>query len=143
MPSAAASFLYGAKSLAPYSEKFLTLIDSDDYTGAYRMLGDGWKKQMNLQQFTDFEKGVKGVLGKCNSKTMSGVNINSNNGVTTGVLTYSATFAKGPATLIFTMEKENGEWKINGLQYNSDLLKNGLPAPAPAPVPPAEAPAAK
>lgn len=122
-------YFYGAKQLTPYPEKFLTLIDSDDYTGAYALVGDGWKKQMNLQQFTDFEKAVKGVLGPCTAKTMTGVSVNSNTGGTTAVVTFSATFAKGPATLIFTMEKVNDQWLIQGLKYNSDLLKNGLPAP--------------
>jgi len=124
-------YVYGTRSLSPYPEKFLTLIDSDDYAGAYAMTGDGWKKQMNLQQFTDFEKAVKGVLGKCTAKTMAGVSVNSNNGVTTAVVTFSATFEKSPATLTFNMEKQDGEWKIQGLHYGSDLLKNGLPTPQP------------
>jgi hypothetical protein len=149
-------YYYGTRSIAPVAEKFLTLVDSGDYNGAYGMLGAGWKQTATLEQFTAFETQIKDALGACNSKTMSGVSINNTNGVTSARLVYSANFTKGAATLTFNLIKEGDDWKVQGLTYNSDLLKGGLPKPADpnapsepkqppleAPAPPAETPAEK
>lgn len=129
MAALAGVYLYGTRSLAPYPEKFLSLVDSGDFKGAYDMVGDGWKKQMTLEQFTEFEKSMKDALGACQSKTMDGVAVNSNNGVTTARLVFGANFAKGPAKLTFNMEKQGDEWKIQGLNYQSPLVAQKLTCP--------------
>lgn len=113
---------YCTPSVTPYTDKFLALVNRGDYRGAYAMLGDRWKQQATLQQFADFEKSIRGTLDTCNSKTLSGINAKKNNGASTAQVVYTAQFSKGPATLTFTLEKQRGDWKVQDLKYDSDLL---------------------
>jgi hypothetical protein len=122
-------FMYGKSVVGPVTDNFLQHVDKNEYTEAYAMLGDGWKKQMDQTQFTTFEKSIQNTLGACQSKTMTGVFMSTVNGASTATAVYTAQFTKGTATLTFNLIKEGSEWKVQGLQYQSPLLA-GQTAPA-------------
>jgi hypothetical protein len=138
-------FMYGKSVVGPVTDNFLQHVDKNEYTEAYAMLGDGWKKQMDQTQFTTFEKSIQNTLGTCQSKTMMGVFMSTVNGASTATAVYTAQFTKGAATLTFNLNKEGREWKVQGLQYQSPLLTGqttpatsaGTPAPTTKPGTPA------
>ena len=118
-------FYYGKSLLGnvtPVADNFLQHIDKNEYPEAYAMLGAGWKKD-SLEKFTQFEKGMQAALGTLKSKTQTGMSFNTDTSGTTALLSYSAEFTKGPATLNFTLIKEGDVWKVNGLEYKSKLLE--------------------
>jgi hypothetical protein len=124
-----ALYFYGIRTITPVVETYLTHIDGGDYQGAYALVSSEWKKTATLQQFTDFEKSMRGTLGACQSKALTGVFIQSHNTSATARVSYNAQFANGPATLTFTLAKENGQWLVQGLVYNSDLLSKATTCP--------------
>ena len=115
-------YFYGRASISPYVEDFLALVEKSDYDAAYESVSSEWKARQSREEFEKFFVPVKEKLGPILSKTMVGVNIQSNMSGTTGVVTYSVTFEKGSGTIVFTMKKVEGEWRVMGARYVSPLL---------------------
>lgn len=124
-------FLYrGYQSVSPVTEKFFSCVDTKDFKTAYSMTSSKCKAVMTIDQFTEFEDSMHAILGKYSSASMSSMNLSTINGSSMGRVVYNAQFANGPATVTFTMETEGGEWKVQGVHYNSDLIQKAMLCPA-------------
>jgi len=125
-------YFYGRSIIGPTADDYLQHIDKSEFTQAYAMTSSGFQQATSETQFVAFAQRMQQTFGACQSKTMNGVSANTTPGKTTSVVTYSAVFEKGAATLTFNLVKESGNWKIERVDYQSPLLQ----APATPETPP-------
>ncbi len=117
-------FMKGKRELEPVVEKYFAAVDKGEYDAAWVVVGERWKSTQSRDGFVAFEKAARDRLGTLKEKSMTGVHMNSNPSGTTARVVYSAEFEKGAATITFTMSKTGDEWLIDGVHYNSPLLRS-------------------
>jgi len=115
-------FMKGKRDLEPVVGAYLAAVDEGDYDAAWGLVGERWRAAQSREEFTAFEKSVRGALGAFKDRTMTGVHINSNSSGSTARVVYSGEFEKGAATVTFTMSKAGDRWLIDGVHYGSPLL---------------------
>lgn len=117
-------FMKGKRELEPVAEKYLVAVENEKYDAAWAMVGESWRSAQSGEGFIAFEKAVRAKLGALKEKSMTGVHISSNSSGTTARIVYSAEFENGSATMTFTMSKPGDAWLIEGVRYDSPLLRS-------------------
>ena len=117
-----AVFLYGKGQVAPCCEAYLSAVEQGDYETAYQQIGERWKQQQSFEQYVDFEKALRETLGTCRDKSVGHVSISSRPGAAYARIVYNAEFENGLGTIVFSLEKEQGQWVVQGVNYNSPVL---------------------
>lgn len=117
-------YFYGKQSIGPYVDRYLDAMENKDYERAYnKLISDEWREVQTYEQFTEFESGVKTVLGGIIDKRLNSVNIQKKSGQkTVAQVAYNIKFHSGPADAVFTLVKQKGEWLVAEVRYNSDLM---------------------
>lgn len=127
-----------ATTLVNASNELGTITDEIFAANAAGKWGEVYDQRATpeLQAATDREGWMKlgdtytQVFGKLLSKSGTGIQVHTNNGVTTSSATYSATFEKGTAIIDVNFRKVDGVWKLNGIHVKTDPPQ--APANAPA-----------
>lgn len=112
------TYAYGSSKLNPIAEQFLGLLDNGKYVEAYTLFAPKTKQAQTQEKFVSLERRVHNALGACKNRTLSGVHITPDN----GMLTYSATYDKAPASVRVTMCKSGSGWAVTGVVHNSSAL---------------------
>ncbi len=115
----------GNKAVDPAINAYLQQIEAGKFAEAYDGFHPAFKDALTEEQFVRFAQGISGRLGPYKSKSLRGINVNSANGVTTTVATYSMTFGNGTATRTFTLIGD----RIARVDFTSPLLQSALKCP--------------
>lgn len=119
---------YAERTLGPPAEAFLAKAQAQDYDAAYALAGPRWKQKQTLEDYRQFEQKVRDRLGPLIDKNFIAAQFQSNTGGSFATLTYSAKFENGRGTITVSLFKQNGEWIVEGVNYQSPLLKSDEPA---------------
>ncbi|MEV0267920.1 hypothetical protein AB0H43_04020 [Hamadaea sp. NPDC050747] len=88
---------------------FLDEVEDGDDAGAYALLCDDVQQMMSPSQFAS---GVE-QRGRIKDHKITGVSVNTTNGVTAGTVTATLTEAGGGTRqTVIVMAKESGAWKV-------------------------------
>ena len=104
----------------------LTRVHSGNSSVAYPLLGSAWRDTQSEDSFVAFHDRLTGILGKYKRGNTTGFKMKSG-GETQ--LTYAASFANGPCTILSTLHHEGGEWRVVGAHYDSALISRALVCP--------------
>lgn len=116
-------FLYGRQKLKPACEAYLAAVEKDDYDAAYALIGPEWKKTQTRAEFAEFERDRNARLGKVEKKSMTGVSFETSEKLgTAGLAKYDAQFSKAKGTMRFSLLKHDGNWIVEGVNYDSPVL---------------------
>ena len=115
----------GRSSVDPIVDTYLSQMNDGDYAGIYAAAHPIFREKTGEAQFVLFAERVLGALGKSQSTSFRGINVNVDNGMTTTTATYKGTFEKGEASLVFTIVDS----KLAGVNYDSPLLESMLICP--------------
>ncbi len=115
----------GNKAVEPQVDSYFNLANAGDYASLYASLHPKFQEGTTQDQFATFAKGVTDVLGKYKSKSVRGINMQANGGVTQTVASYLAQFENGDATVTFTIMDS----KVLGVNFFSPLLESTLKCP--------------
>jgi ribosomal protein S27AE len=86
---------------------------------------DGLKRATSEVEFVDFAQSINEHLGKLQSKTATGVSVNSQNLATYVEAVYDCQFERGKATVKTRFRHENGKWLLQAFHVESpELLKH-------------------
>jgi len=122
-------FHYGRSEVAPTVEKFLELMDQQEYEQAYGMVGFDWKKTQSSDEFENLGTVIRDRFGGLEGGSVSGVKVSTTTQGTFAQLAYSATYAKETCMITFTLEKAADSWIIKGAHFASDQLVEAYRCP--------------
>ena len=117
-------------------ERFHTTYNAGDARALYGQTGDEFREVTPPEAMDALVAHVTDRMGKMESTERDGFNINTNNGVTTTVVTMSTMFEKGEATETFTFRGTGEDLRLVGWNVDSP---NFQAAPEPATEPESEA----
>jgi hypothetical protein len=105
------------------AKQWLTLIDDQNYTDAYKQMGATARAKASEPQFTTKVSGKRIPLGAMSSRTLKDVNVAKTlPGMRDGQYTtvrYDSAFAhKAAAVESVTLESENGAWSVIDYHIN-------------------------
>ncbi|MFH1732180.1 MAG: DUF4019 domain-containing protein [Planctomycetota bacterium] len=109
------------QEMAPRCEKYLNAVERGDYRTAYRSLGRRSRELQTHDEYVEFKRTLREALGKCQEKTLTQYKVRAGRR-STGLVVYHARFEKGECQIVFTLEKEDGNWRVQGVNYNSPAL---------------------
>jgi hypothetical protein len=118
----AAIMHFGGKSVEPYVATYFDHVNRGEYAAIYDEAHPKLQEITTKDEFVQLLQGVHDKLGEYKSKSLNGINIKTENGVSTAVATYDATFAKGEAEVKLDFFGEGEAWKLAGVNYKSLLL---------------------
>jgi hypothetical protein len=123
-------FRFGRTTVTPIVKEFLAAAESGNYDHAYAMCGDDWKQVVSREDFPEFFKLIHDTLGKRNSLSMRGINLQTTPAGTFARASFGANYDKGgDIEIIFTLKKDGEVWQILGMHCNSPLLMAALKCP--------------
>lgn len=122
-------YQYGKATITPVVEAFLTAAEGGNYDQAYAMTGSEWKQKISRNEFPKLFMVVHNALGARQSLSMSGIRMQAGTFGSIALANYTATYDKGEAELSFTLKKQDGQWQIVGLFYNSPKLAESFKCP--------------
>ena len=119
-----ASVMYfGGKSVEPFVTAYFDHVNRGEYAAIYDEAHPKLHEVIVQDAFVQLLQRVNDTLGEYKSKSLVGINLNTENGQSTAVATYNATFAKGDAEVRLDFIGEGKEWKLAGVNYKSPLLQ--------------------
>ena len=99
----------GYSAVEPVVEAYLALIEAEDYSAAYDVLGDEFRRVDSPQSFTKLQRRFRAILGPLQAKRAHGFQVKHGTAGSMAVVQYAATFANGDAEIIITVSKASGE----------------------------------
>jgi hypothetical protein len=105
----------GARST---TDAYLENLDLGRFEEAYGQLGSEFTDEHGLSEFIAFEQAAQQRYGDCGERRLSGTNMNREPGRAVTVLTYYAECDGAPLEVVFTLERVEGEWVIQGVRYH-------------------------
>ena len=101
------------------AKKVLDLIAAGEGGKIYDEMGaTELKAQVTGEAWLNVTAQIQALV-KPSAHSRVGFNIKTNNGVTTGVYTYSVTWANGKGEFVLKTKVENDKWTVLGLQYKA------------------------
>jgi len=123
-------YLMNAKSdVDPVVEHYLHTLDKGNYAETYATLGTQFKNSLSASDYAVFASAIHRQLGNYQSKSFRSINTQTNTQGKFTYMTYLTHFANGDVQAYFTLQQENGEWKIEGVHYTGDLIQKMLTCP--------------
>lgn len=114
----------GRADFVPIVDRFLDLVDSQEYREAYRTIGDEWRNVQTFEEFHDLLVRMTTELGPHKSIKVGSVGYQKELGTPARVTTvFSGEFEKGAATLRVILRRYGNEWKIDGLEFERERPK--------------------
>ena len=120
----------GRAEFTPILEEYLVLVEQGKFERAYDSLGDQWKAANAFDEFRDFILLVSDALGDYESAEMTSVHYRNNLGSPAWVVAvFTSTFEKASAKLTVNFQKYGDEWRIEGIDYQSEAIVSKLTCP--------------
>jgi hypothetical protein len=113
----------GYSAVEPVAEAYLALIEAGDYSAAYDVLGDEFRRVDSTQSFAKLQRRFRAILGPLQAKRAHGFQVKHGTAGSMAVTRYAATFANGDAEIIITLSKTSGKWKVIGHHVNTPLFE--------------------
>lgn len=110
-------------------EKWHATYNEGDARTLYGQTSDEFREVTTIDQMRELVAVVSDKMGKVNATERTGFNINTDNGVTSTVVTMKTTFEKGEGIETFTFQGNGDETRLVGWNVDSP---NFLAVPAEA-----------
>ncbi|BDU77968.1 DUF4019 domain-containing protein [Mesoterricola sediminis] len=110
------------RTFAPAVDAYLAHVRAGDYAGAYREFGEPMHKVVKEADYIALETGFQEKLGPLLTKKPQAFQTGVDGQGTWGRIAYTCDFAKGPGTLLVSLRKADGVWKIVELRYDSPVF---------------------
>jgi hypothetical protein len=103
-------------------EQFHARYDKENYDAIWGTTSTEFRKITTQKQFEQLLIAIRGKLGAVKSSKQQGWQANTNNGVSTVVISTQTTFEKGDGTETFTFVREGEALKLLGYNLQSAAL---------------------
>ena len=110
------------QKVVPRCEKYLDAVERGDYKAAYRLISGRWRAAQTYDEYVKLEKTFRKALGKHRARTVVRFEVRADTGGTVGLVVFDAEFENGECEIIFTMAKEDDNWRVQAVRYNSPAL---------------------
>ena len=112
----------GERPLKPTVEAYFSKYNAGEFAPLYASAAKPLQESMDEGRFLAYQQLVREKLGDYQSKTIRGVKIVQERGPAATVITYDATFAKGPASVSLAFQGTGTEAKLVSTEFRSELL---------------------
>jgi hypothetical protein len=107
----------GTAGASTVTDLYLESVVDGRWEEAYEQLGPVFRNDNRLEDFVAFEQAARHELGRCDSSQHRGISLDHREGRTLATLTYRLQCEKGAARVVFTVEKVEDAWLIQGVRY--------------------------
>jgi hypothetical protein len=112
----------GENEFGPACAQYLALLESKDFSGAYELTGDEFKKVMTQDKHNALMSGIIGRLGPVKKLEVQFVQSGIDQRGKWGLIIYKTEFQNGPGTIKFTLRKVDGKFVVVGAFFDSPVL---------------------
>lgn len=112
----------GGNEFGPVCSRYLAKLESQDFSGAYALMGDEGKAAFSEEQHNTIMKGITEKLGPIQSMDIQFVHTGFDQRGRWGRIVYATTFQKGSGTIRFELKKKSGEYHVVGVFFESPVL---------------------
>lgn len=112
----------GEGPLKPAVENYFANYNASEFAALYASAAKPLHDSMEEGKFLASQQLIREKLGDYQSKTIRGVKIVRERGPAATVITYDATFAKGPASVALAFQGTGADAKLVSTEFRSDLL---------------------
>lgn len=126
----AGAFYLGGRSIRPATDRFFALMESGDFAAVYAESHAALKETMTEQQFVDFAEHLRSALGAMREHSLRGVEFHRDASGSRATASYHVEFERGAADVHLVFIGEGDEWKLAGVNYESEALREALTCPA-------------
>lgn len=107
----------GTAGAGTVTDRYLESVAGGRFEDAYSLLGSEYSSSHDLSSLVAFEQAARHELGLCESSRQRGLAMNHVDGRTKATMTYVLRCENGTTEVVFTVEKINDEWVIQGIRY--------------------------
>lgn len=112
----------GEGPLKPAVENYFAKYNASDFSPVYESAAKPLQDSMDQEKFLANQQLIREKLGDYQSKTIRGVQVVHERGPAATVITYDATFAKGPASVALAFQGTGADAKLVSTEFRSELL---------------------
>lgn len=110
----------GQASTRETAAAYLDACDSGDYAHAYEMVTAAWSERTPAEQFAAAERAAASSRGPCEQRVGTGVSLQKQTGAgTRAEIGFDALCGGVETRITVTMVKEEGQWRVDGVDYRS------------------------
>jgi hypothetical protein len=99
------------------AEAYLAAVQDGRFDDAHGMLGDDFSEAREPAELAAFEQTVRQGFGSCEEPQLRGTQIDRVPGKSITVLNYLLSCQEAQSLVVFTIEKTNAGWVIQGVRY--------------------------
>jgi hypothetical protein len=108
----------GGAAARSVADAYLEAVDAGRYEEAYEHLGSRFTEGRGIGDFVAFEQASRAQMGACGGWKMSGTSVNREAGRSVARLTYQGSCDSGPIEVGFNLERVEGRWVIEDINYH-------------------------
>ncbi len=112
----------GERPLKPAIENYFSKFNANDFAPIYASAAKPLLDSMDQEKFLAGQQLAREKLGDYKSKTIRGIKIVQERGPAATVITYDATFTKGPASVTLAFQGTGADAKLVNTEFRSELL---------------------
>lgn len=110
----------GQASTRETASAYLDACDSGDYASAYEMVTAAWRERTTAEQFAAAERAAASSRGPCDQRVGTGVSLQKQTGAgPRAEIGFDALCGGVETRITVTMVKEEGKWRVDGVDYRS------------------------
>ena len=122
-----AAFLWlGSSDLKPTLEEFLNTVEARRYDRAFSSCSSQMRNSMRREDFQQVFETINDAAGQHQSLSMKSINYRATPQGQFAQGGFVVYYKRGTATINASFHRENGRWRVLGINYESDLLKEPL-----------------
>lgn len=122
-------FKRGVDVSEPRARLYLQDWSNQRYEECYRAHADAWKAKDDRAAYRRFAEPMHRILGPVLSFERQGMFLNYLNGRKLATYHYRAHFKQGEGVVIIQVVEEHADWRVMGINFNSELLAEALKCP--------------
>jgi hypothetical protein len=107
----------GTAGASTVTDLYLESVAGGRFEDAYALLGTQYSSKHDLGSLVAFEQAARHELGLCEPSRQRGLAVNHVDGRTEATMTYVLRCENGTTEVVFTVEKIDDEWVIQGIRY--------------------------
>jgi hypothetical protein len=120
----------GQASARDAAGAFLDACEAGDYAPAYDMVSAAWRERTTAEEFAEAERAAAASRGSCDQRGTVGLRMSMEGDAgSRALIDFNAVCGGAETRITVTTVKEDGQWRVDGVDYRSrtQVMPQGCP----------------